>query len=227
MINNKSGQGNTNSNGPKYKVKINQKEYEFDNQMVSGREILEKAGKTPPETFLLNQIGHGGNSQVVEYNQIIDLSLPGIEKFTVIPKDATDGSKIEPMEMRMQFNLPEEDVNFLDSLGLPWETLKEGHHWLLIHDYPLPEGYKLKSTMIGLRLEGYPTSQIDMAYFWPALQRKDEREIKALAMIPLDGKQFQQWSRHRTANNPWIPGDDNIQTHLDMFNFLLTNELTR
>jgi hypothetical protein len=43
----------------------------------------------------------------------------------------------------------------------------------------------------------------------------------------LDGKQFQQWSRHRTGANPWRPGLDNVCTHLLLVNSWLEKELRK
>ena len=44
--------------------------------------------------------------------------------------------------MRREFQLPNEDVRFLDSRSLPWEAVLQGsERWVLIHDHPLPDGY--------------------------------------------------------------------------------------
>jgi len=60
----------------------------------------------------------------------------------------------------------------------------------------------------------YPDDQIDMVYFSPALALTSGRGIAQLTALTFDGKQYQQWSRHRTAANPWRPGLDNVCTHL-------------
>ena len=46
-----------------------------------------------------------------------------------------------------------------------------------------------------------------------------------LSAHALDGKQYQQWSRHRTAANPWRPGLDNVGTHLIQVDSWLQREL--
>ena len=130
--------------------------------------------------------------------------------------------------MRRDFPLPESDVTFLDSLGLPWETLKDsGHHWLIIYGYPVPAGYNVEKADIAMRLEGYPVTQIDMAYFFPFLSRLDQKQINNLTPYPIAGKQWQQWSRHRTSNNPWRVGIDDISTHLMMFDDCLADEFKK
>lgn len=118
--------------------------------------------------------------------------------------------------MRRHFALPEADEEFLNSFGLRWETLLEsGVRWLLVYDFPVPPGYNVVNVTVALRIEtGYPDAQLDMAYFFPALARADGRPIGALSSQPLDGKTFQRWSRHRTGENPWRPGIDDVSTHL-------------
>lgn len=136
---------------------------------------------------------------------------------------------MEVYEMRRQFNLPENDIDFLDSRGFQWETLLESNfRWLLIHDYPIPKGFNVQHAMIALSTDvHYPTTQIDMAFFYPHLSKRNGNIINAVSPRPIDGKDFQQWSRHRTANNPWKSGEDDISTHLGMFDQILIQELTR
>lgn len=44
--------------------------------------------------------------------------------------------------MRRAFQLPEEDVEYVEGLGLPWETVKDGDtRWLVLYNWPVPPGY--------------------------------------------------------------------------------------
>jgi hypothetical protein len=128
--------------------------------------------------------------------------------------------------MRRQFSLPEADETFLESLGIPWETLIENSaRWLLLHGFPVPAGYNHARVMVAIRIEtGYPEAQLDMIYFYPPLDRLDGVAIGALSTQPLDGKVFQRWSRHRTVSNPWRPGEDDISTHLALASDWLERE---
>lgn len=72
----------------------------------------------------------------------------------------------------------------------------------------------------------YPASQIDMAYFSPALAKKSGRPIRAIANQLIDGKTFQRWSRHRAAGE-WTPGVDCVATHLCLVDNWLTRDLTK
>lgn len=118
--------------------------------------------------------------------------------------------------MKKEFILPEEDMEFLEKYKCSWETVLDGRNqWLLIHDFPVCDGYNYEKVMVALKIDsGYPTSQIDMVYFNPPLKRKDGMPIGATSAQQISGMNFQRWSRHRTRLNPWRPGIDNLQSHL-------------
>ncbi|MCB2194425.1 MAG: hypothetical protein KQH79_01120 [Bacteroidetes bacterium] len=131
--------------------------------------------------------------------------------------------------MRRQFQLPSYDVEFLDDLGLDWETLNDkGMQWVIIYNYPVAPGYTQNNVDIALKIEtGYPRVQIDMAYFYPALVRKDKKLIKATSNQTIDEKIYQRWSRHRTAQNPWREGVDDISTHITLVSFWFEQEFIK
>jgi hypothetical protein len=120
--------------------------------------------------------------------------------------------------MRRQFNLPEQDVTFLEGLGLPWEAIIDrGMQWVLVYDYPLPLGYTHPTVTVAIKIEtGYPRAALDMAYFLPHIERADGKGINAISAQQIDNKLFQRWSRHRTAANPWREGLDDLSTHLGL-----------
>lgn len=135
--------------------------------------------------------------------------------------------------MRRQFDLPLADVQYLNTLGLNWETVKEGStHWLLIHQRAVPSGYTASHAQVALQIPpGYPDSPLDMVYFYPALERMDGQVIGAAIQLtngvpqfPFDGKPFQRWSRHRTDKAPWRPGEDDISSHLVLVDDWLERE---
>ena len=76
-------------------------------------------------------------------------------------------------------------------------------------------------------MKRHPTidwSALDMVYFDPWLSRQDGKPIGAANVSQaLDGKSYQRWSRHRTGQNPWKPGEDSIGTHI----FLIEDWLQR
>ena len=131
--------------------------------------------------------------------------------------------------MRRQFDLPSHDLSHLEGTGLQWETLIDGTtKWLLVHEWPVCAGYNVTSAMLAIRISpGYPEAELDMAYFAPSLARSDGGSVNALGAIVVDGKSFQQWSRHRTGQNPWRPGEDDLSTHLALVEGWLEKEFRR
>jgi hypothetical protein len=131
--------------------------------------------------------------------------------------------------MRREFQLGEEDEECLAARGLPWEAVIEnGVKWLIFPDYAIPEGYNHRTATAALRIKpSYPDDDIDMVYFFPALALTSGKGIRQLSLTPIGGKQYQQWSRHRTKENPWRPGLDNVCTHLIQVDSWLERELIK
>ena len=131
--------------------------------------------------------------------------------------------------MRRQFQLGEEDEECLAARGLVWEAVIENNSkWLIFPQYPIPEGYNNRTVSAALRIKpSYPDDDIDMVYFYPGLALTTGRGISKLTPHPLDGKQYQQWSRHRNPENPWRMGLDNVCTHLLQVDCWLERELRK
>jgi Prokaryotic E2 family E len=130
---------------------------------------------------------------------------------------------------RRDFKLPSSDVEYLNGLGLSWETVLDGKsRWLLIHNWQLPAGYNHATTSVALLIpDNYSDSQIDMVYFKPHLARTDTKGINALSTETISGEVWQRWSRHRTVQNPWRPGSDDIASHLGLVDEWLRREFLK
>ena len=74
-----------------YKFKVRNSVYESQNRFISGREVLEAAGLTPPNTYKLDLKMHGNQYREVGLDELVDLGDPGIEKFTYISRDQFEG----------------------------------------------------------------------------------------------------------------------------------------
>jgi hypothetical protein len=131
--------------------------------------------------------------------------------------------------MRRQFQLTGEDNRFLQRQPLEWEAVTENNSKrIVIHYFPVPDGYNVKKVDLNIRIEPtYPDTQLDMVYFFPKMFRPDGKPIKAIADDQFDGKIWQRWSRHRTNQNPWRPGIDNLETHLILVSEWLRLELQK
>ena len=131
--------------------------------------------------------------------------------------------------MRQDFQLPPEDLEYLQASGYAWEAIVASQvKWLIIYAYPVPAGYNVREAAVALRLPpSYPDEQIDMANFNPPLALASGHAIGALSIQVIDSKNFQQWSRHRTPVNPWRMGLDNVGTHMLQVNSWLERELQK
>jgi len=74
-----------------YKVKIDHESFIFETRFVTGRDLLVKAGKTPPEHYEIEKRVHGGVYVPVGLEETVDLGEPGIEVFETFPLDETEG----------------------------------------------------------------------------------------------------------------------------------------
>jgi hypothetical protein len=206
-----------------YAFRVDKTRVVVDTPTITGTQILAKVGKTP-QLFKLYQHKRGHQPILIGPDQVVDLREPGVERFTTMPKDTTEG--LEAPCLRMDFRLPAIDEEYLNGLGLSWETIRDGQNqWLIIHAWKLPNGYNIAIVDLALMIpSNYSDSQIDMVFFKPALARSDGRSINNLSQIVIAGLTWQQWSRHRTAQNPWRPGIDDVASHLGLVDEWLRRE---
>lgn len=209
--------------GKKYRIRIDKDTKVVEVDHMTGREILALVGKTP-EKFILRQRVKGAVKPVGADEKVSFLE-PGVERFMTIPNEVTEG---EGPQGRRQFALLPGDAAYLDSLGLRWEAVIDGVQAVIIFGWPLPGGYNVAVADVHVRFNGgYPDTQLDMAYFAPALARTNSRIINNLSAIRFDGRDWQQWSRHRTPASAWRPGTDDLSTHMALVEDWLAAELRK
>lgn len=73
--------------GKKYKVKVGDHYFIFDHHIVTGKEILEKAGIAPVECYWLYQKLKGCDFEKIDLAEPVDLAQGGIEQFVVRPTE--------------------------------------------------------------------------------------------------------------------------------------------
>jgi hypothetical protein len=133
--------------------------------------------------------------------------------------------------MRRDFPVDPQDVDYLDAKGYKWEAVNDRSNlWILIHDFPIPEGYNVRSATAAIHIPSldYLRMGLDMVYFYPSLHRLDGVRIPATeATMDITGLSYQRWSRHRTAEAPWEVGNDSLITHLLLVENWLKREFKR
>jgi hypothetical protein len=134
------------------------------------------------------------------------------------------------MSDRRDFELPPNDAAFLDAAHFGWQAVRDGAaSWIRLPKFVVPAGYNVSSATTVLRIEPtYPDTQIDMVFFHPFLARVDGMTIGATGgQIQVEGVVFQQWSRHRSSENPWRAGIDDIESHLLLVKHWLEREFLK
>lgn len=210
----------------RYRIRIDKEHFTVTGQFVTKAQLLALVAKTA-DKWRIHQKLRGGQMDEVTDGEKVDLREQGVERFVTMELAQTDGetAALEAPPARRAFDLPEEDTEFLNSLGLFWETITNSNvRWLLIHDYPIPSGFNVREATLAIKIDGgYPPAKLDMAYFRPELSKLSGTAIPNLTAATIDGKQYQQWSRHYE----WREGIDDLAVHYRRVEQWLLDELKR
>lgn len=74
-----------------YRIRINKEHFKVKAPAMTGRQLLELAGKIPAERHKIYQMFHGGERKPLGLDQKADFTTPGVERFETIPLDQTEG----------------------------------------------------------------------------------------------------------------------------------------
>lgn len=74
-----------------YRIKIDGEHFIVHDPSITGREVLELAGLTPPANYTLRVTLAGQKPEKVGLDDKVDLTRRGIEKFKSLPRDQTEG----------------------------------------------------------------------------------------------------------------------------------------
>lgn len=77
--------------GKRYQIRIDKEKYVVNSSVITGRQLLELAGKTPIERYVIYQQLKGGKTLKIEETMVVDLCAPGVERFMTLPLDQTEG----------------------------------------------------------------------------------------------------------------------------------------
>lgn len=195
----------------RYQYRVNKQIFVSETAEITRERILERAGLVPTDQYRLRLKRRHGPPEEVKPGQVVDLRAHGIERFIAQPKEVQDG-----LTARREFDLSAADQTFLDSLKLHWDAITHGGRlWIVVLGIPLPVGFQVGVADVAIEIAaGYPTSQLDMAYFYPPLALADGRPLNCVdAIEQLEGKGWQRWSRHRVGMSVWVPGVDDLEKH--------------
>lgn len=77
--------------GKRYQIRIDKEKFIVDTPEITGKQLLEIAGKVPTNRYALYQQLRGGQTLKIEETMVVDLCEPGVERFMTIPLDSTEG----------------------------------------------------------------------------------------------------------------------------------------
>ena len=209
-----------------WKLNVHGVDIEVATPTISVNAAMAQAGfdTTKPWHVFFKVVGKP--KREVSLTDVLDLETPGIEKLRLTPRNVDNGEA--PLAPRRQFTLLDVDIAYLDRRKLLWETIIDAdRRWLLIYEFPVPNGYTVTHTMLALEIPpSYPGAAIYGFYAYPPLALESGRTIpKTQLRACLLNREFHGWSRHRGRNNPWSAATDNVVTHLGLVEAALTKEM--
>ncbi len=81
------------ASGKKYRIRIDREHYIVEEPGLTGRRLLELAGKTPVECFMVVQRLRGGETKRIGLDELADFTTPGVERFMTLPLDQKEGAQ--------------------------------------------------------------------------------------------------------------------------------------
>lgn len=75
----------------RYRIRIDREQHVVRVPSMTGRQLLELAGKEPPDRYMISQKFHGGRVKEIGLDERVDFTAPGVERFMTLPKDQTEG----------------------------------------------------------------------------------------------------------------------------------------
>ncbi len=75
----------------RYRIRIDKESYVVHVTHMTGRQLLELAGKCDVSRWKIFQKLQGGNVEEIGLDQVVSFTTLGIEKFKTLPLDQTEG----------------------------------------------------------------------------------------------------------------------------------------
>ena len=134
-------------------------------------------------------------------------------------------------ESRRDFHLPEEDIQYLDGLGLEWEAIQEGNtRGVVLYGFHMPQPFQPERLNLKIMMSQDYTSgaALDMFFTDAQVTRSDGKEIDRLTESHhFNSRKWWQWSRHYPQNATWRPGVNTLATHISYIQHILDEEARR
>jgi len=131
-------------------------------------------------------------------------------------------------DLRKDFYLPEEDIQYLDGLGKKWEVIQEGNaRAVVLYSFFMPQPFQPEKVNLKIKMpQDYSSgAALDMFFTDAPITRTDGKGIERLTESAIfDGKKWWQWSRHYPQGTRWRPGINTLATHISYVHHILDKE---
>lgn len=75
----------------RYRIRIDKEHHIVEVAQMTGRDLLNLAGKQPVEQWSVFQRFSAGERKKIGVDEVADFTTPGVERFVTVPLDQTDG----------------------------------------------------------------------------------------------------------------------------------------
>lgn len=192
-------------NDRSFRFELDDRRFEWGARYINGYTLKLLAKVDPDRYAVWQEMRHQPDDKKIENKELVDLSLPGVERFfTGLPK-TTEGSGGV---------LPIRDRRYLTDHAITFEEIVCGvQKGVILRGVSLPKdrfNAEIADFLI-LLPAAYPDSPPDMFYSVPWLKLKPTNAYPRAAdqAVQFNGQNWQRWSRH---NDAWRPGVDGIWT---------------
>jgi len=76
--------------GKRYRIRIDKEKFVVSQPTITGKELLGLVGKTPDKYNVYLHV-HGGQTTLIQPDKEVDLTTPGVERFTTMKIENTEG----------------------------------------------------------------------------------------------------------------------------------------
>jgi hypothetical protein len=74
----------------RYRIRVDKEKFVVTQPTISGSELLALVGKTPDKYNVYLHV-HGGQTKLIKPDEKVDLTEPGVERFTTMKIENTEG----------------------------------------------------------------------------------------------------------------------------------------
>ncbi|MHB8871891.1 MAG: multiubiquitin domain-containing protein [Candidatus Doudnabacteria bacterium] len=76
--------------GKKYKIRVDKENFDIPTETITGQGILDLVKKSS-DSYNLYQHFHGAQTKIIKPDDIVDLTAPGVERFSTMKIENTEG----------------------------------------------------------------------------------------------------------------------------------------